>query len=293
MASPNANTTAANRNTWFRFCFAYLHLSGRAWIKVLPLALCVLFTIATRAQQSPQEKQLFEQLNQSRREANLPTLEWDERLAQAARQHTKLMIDNNQLGHVLKGEPSVAERLAATGVRFNRSGENVGYNTDFEDLHRAWMASPGHRENILNPNYTVVGIGVAQNEDGLYYATQDFAHALPQRSAEQAEDMVADRFDELRKKAGHGPLPRVKNTSLHDIACEMANSGKLDPRAPSRFPGVRASVVFNNSRPDELPKSAQDIAHQNRFEKFAVGACFTTDRPDNPGGTYYVVMAFY
>lgn len=233
------------------------------------------------------------QLNESRQEAGVAPLEWDERLARAAREHTKRMIEANKLGHVVDGEAPVPERLAATGIRFNRSGENVGYNTDFDDLQRAWMDSPGHRENILSPNYNVVGIGVAQGEDGLFYATQDFAHALPQRTAEQAEDLAGDAFDNLRKQAKRPPIERVKNARVEELACSMAKSGKLNPRLASSLPYVRTAVVYNNSRPEDLPESARKLARQTDLTKYSVGACFTTDQPKNPGGTFYVVMTFY
>ena len=256
---------------------------------------CLLLGTAasTWAQTSPQEKQLLQQLNESRKEAGLPPLEWDERLADAARLHSKKMADSSQLGHVLPGEPAVADRIAATGIRFNRSAENVGYNSDFDDIQRAWMESPGHRENILNPNYTVVGIGVAKSDDGLYYATQDFAHAVPQRTAAQAEDVAAESFENLRQKQGHPALTRIKVPQLHDLACEMARTGKLDPHAPLKLDGVGEAVVYNNSLPEELPESARSVAKRNRYTKYAVGACFTGEQPNSVGGTFYVVMAFY
>jgi len=245
------------------------------------------------AQSTPQEKLLFEQLNQSRKEHGLPAFDWDERLADAARAHTQRMVDANELGHVLKGEPQVAERLAATGIRFNRSAENVGYNSDLNDMQHAWMDSPGHRENILNPNYNVVGIGVVRSDDGIWYATQDFAHALPQRTTAQAEDLAAESLADLRKKEGRLPLRRTQEPELEHMACEMAQAGKLDPARPLQIGGVREALVYNNSRPEELPHGAREIARNNHYTQFAVGACYTGDRPDNPGGTFYVVMAFY
>jgi len=245
------------------------------------------------AQKTPQEQQLFQQLNESRKEAGLPALEWDERLAQAAREHTRQMIDANKLAHVVNGEAEVGERLAATGIRFNRSGENVGYNTDFNDIQHAWMESPGHRENILSPNYNVVGIGVQRSDDGLYYATQDFAHALPQRSAEQADNLVAESVAKLRSQANRLPLEKIKGVGLNNLACGMAKTGKLDPEAAIRLPNVREAVVYNNSRPEILPESAKKILRKSELTQFAVSACFTGDQPSNPGGTFYVVLAFY
>ncbi len=250
-------------------------------------------TLAAQAQTSPQEKQLFEQLNASRKEAGLAALEWDEHLAEAARAHSERMAAVNELGHVLKGEPAVADRIAATGLHFNRSGENVGYDSDFDNLHQSWMNSPPHRENILSPNYNVVGIGVARTEDGLWYGTQDFAHALPQRTAAQAEDVAAQAFADMRKKDGRSPLERMTDAQVRGLACRMAKTGRLDARAALELPGVTEAVVYNNAFPEELPESARKLARSSNATRIAVGACFAPDAPGNPGGTFFVVMTFY
>jgi uncharacterized protein YkwD len=42
-------------------------------------------------------------------------------------------------------------------------------------MHDMWMASPGHRANILNPSYRRIGIGVTQDSSGRYWAVVDFA----------------------------------------------------------------------------------------------------------------------
>lgn len=55
------------------------------------------------------------------------------------------------------------------------AGENVGWTTGSADaMVRMWMASPGHRANILNPRYHRLGLGVARASTGRWYATQDF-----------------------------------------------------------------------------------------------------------------------
>ena len=247
----------------------------------------LLYSSAAMAQQSEQEQQLVRELNQSREQAGLPPLKVDERLTQAAREHSQKMADTNTLGHVLPGETGVAERLAATGLHFNRSGENVGYNTDFNGLHSGWMKSPPHKENILSPNYTLVGIGVVRGQDGVYWATQDYATAIVQRTADEAEDLVAKTVQALRAS-----LERMEVPSLHDLACSMGQAGKVDPRKVLSLPGVHYAVTYNNSRPEELPASAKDAARTKSVTKFAVGACEASGK-SNPGGTYYVVMAFY
>jgi uncharacterized protein YkwD len=293
MTSPVAKATEANRITRFRFYFAYFCTRFSTIAGATALGCFLIAAMPGLAQQSVQEKQLFDQLNESRKEAGLEPLGWDENLAQAARAHSQLMASKNQLAHVLPGEPAVDARLAATGVRFNRSAENVAYNTNFGDFHKAWMESPPHRENMLSPNYNVVGIGVAQSDDGLYYATQDFAHSLAHLSETQAEEVVANAFNELRTKDGRAAMQRVSDGSVRDLACSMAQKGKLDPHKALKLPNVGEAVVYNNSRPEEMPESARKIAASDRDSKFAVGACFTGEQPRNPGGTFYVVMTFY
>ncbi len=199
------------------------------------------------------------------------------------------MADERTLGHVLPGEPQVAERVAATGLRFDHSGENVGYNTDFSGLHSAWMHSPPHRKNILDPNYTLVGIGVVRGADGVYWATQDFAHGTVQLSSNDAADRVAERVQALRKDSS---LTRVDKPELQSMACSMGRAGKVDPRQVLAMPGVHYAITYNNSKPDQLPPSARSAASQPAVTKFAVGACEAKDA-GNPGGTYYVALAFY
>lgn len=238
------------------------------------------------------EQQLLSQLNQSRREAGLQALSVEPKLTEAARAHSQLMALQRKLAHVLPGEADVADRLAATGLHYSRSGENVGFNSYFSGLHSAFMKSPPHRENILNPSYTQVGIGLVRDDEGVYWATEDFAQTIVQRTSEQAEESILHVVASIRQKADQQPLQRVDDIKVRDLACSMSTSGKMDPRQVLSQPGVHQAVTYNNIRPDDLPPSARQAAIDPANTKFAVGACFASDGR-NPGGTYFVVMAFY
>ncbi len=265
-------------------------MKTKALVSLVLLAATAAF--AQSAQWAGEEQELVKQLNASRREAGLPALTVNPKLTEAARKHSEIMAEQQKLMHVLPGEDAVAKRLADTGLRFNRSGENVGYNTDFNGVHEGFMNSPPHRENILSPDYTEVGIGVVHDDKGVWWATQDFSHTLDERTTTQAEDLAARRFAELRSKAGAPPLRRLKSTRLHDLACSMGHAGKLDPRQVLAIPGVHYAITYNNSRPEELPSSANTLADKKALTQYGVGACFVQER-SNPGGTYYVVLAFY
>jgi uncharacterized protein YkwD len=55
-------------------------------------------------------------------------------------------------------------------------GENVayGYSDGRSVVDDGWMQSEGHRENILNPRFRVIGVGARKSEDGTWYAAQVF-----------------------------------------------------------------------------------------------------------------------
>jgi hypothetical protein len=90
-----------------------------------------------------------------------------------ARQHTSAMISAGSLFH------STSAQLAAALPRgMTNWGENVGYAATCERLHRAFMESPGHKANLLNPAFNKMTIGVGYSSGGRLWATEIFyAHA--------------------------------------------------------------------------------------------------------------------
>ncbi|MEX2660043.1 MAG: CAP domain-containing protein [Acidimicrobiales bacterium] len=61
------------------------------------------------------------------------------------------------------------QRLGAKSL-----GENVAYNESVDDAHARLMASSGHRANVLDPKFTVVGISVVRTPNGTNWVTQNF-----------------------------------------------------------------------------------------------------------------------
>lgn len=67
--------------------------------------------------------------------------------------------------------------LAESGVSYRGAGENIAYGqTTPEQVMQSWMNSTGHRANILNAQYTVIGVGCYQNSSGVKYWTQLFVY---------------------------------------------------------------------------------------------------------------------
>jgi uncharacterized protein YkwD len=130
---------------------------------------------------SQAERQLLDLANQARAEAGLAPLQIDEGLMRAARKHSALMAAQKQLSHDLPGEPALPQRLAATStLQFSAEGENVGVGPSAPELHRGFMRSPHHRENLLNSDYNLAGFAVVRNGN-MIYVTEDFGHGQPSR----------------------------------------------------------------------------------------------------------------
>jgi uncharacterized protein YkwD len=76
----------------------------------------------------------------------------------------------------LPGEPGLPQRLAAaSSLQFSAEGENVGVAPGAAEVHSAFMNSPHHRENLLNPDYNVAGFAVVRSGN-MIYVTEDFGH---------------------------------------------------------------------------------------------------------------------
>lgn len=123
-----------------------------------------------------QEQQMLDLVNQERAKAGVAPLKVDMRLVQTARTKSQDMIDNKYFAHTSPklGEFHVIIRQAV-GSDYSYLGENLAGAPAVQTAHNLLMNSEGHRKNILNPNYTHIGIGI---RDGGPYGkmfTQHFA----------------------------------------------------------------------------------------------------------------------
>lgn len=106
------------------------------------------------------EHEMLVLVNGERTARGLPPLALDPRLVAIARQHSEEMFRLKYFGHQSPVAGSPFDRLAAAGVSYSRAGENLAYAQSVAIAHRGLMESQGHRENILRPEFTRIGIGV-------------------------------------------------------------------------------------------------------------------------------------
>jgi len=106
-------------------------------------------------------------------------LQWDDRLAAVARMHSEEMARNGYFSHEGADGSSPASRVSMAGIKWRSTGENIASCGSVSEAQSLFMNEPkfqqNHRWNILNVNYTHVGVGVARAPDGSLYVTQEFA----------------------------------------------------------------------------------------------------------------------
>ncbi|MFA6043272.1 MAG: CAP domain-containing protein [Patescibacteria group bacterium] len=107
--------------------------------------------------------------NQSRQEKKIGTLTFNPKLAEAATRKAKDMLARNYFAHTTPDGKRFWTWIDNTGYNYSVAGENLAIDfTSPESAHAALMASPSHRENILNTRYKEVGIAVVTGEmDGV------------------------------------------------------------------------------------------------------------------------------
>ncbi|MEV4274399.1 CAP domain-containing protein [Actinoplanes xinjiangensis] len=112
--------------------------------------------------------------NEERREAGCPALAVDGHLVTASLRQSNYMARTRLFSHVWRDGSTFVDRSEDSGYR-QPAGENIawGYRSAPEVV-KAWMASPGHRRNILNCKARSFGAGVAYSADGTPYYTQVF-----------------------------------------------------------------------------------------------------------------------
>lgn len=103
--------------------------------------------------------------NEERAKVGAPPLSENSQLDGAALSKAQNMLLENYWAHFAPSGRTPWDFITSSGYKFTFAGENLAKNfTNSEDVVSAWMASPTHRDNILNPKYKEMGIAV---EDGL------------------------------------------------------------------------------------------------------------------------------
>jgi uncharacterized protein YkwD len=135
------------------------------------------------AQQQDFARRVFSLINEIRIVNGAAPLQWSDSVAECAKQQSMRKVALRFPGHTDPERGDVAERLRAAGIDWARCAENIFMERGWDDpVNYAavfWWYSPGHQANIMNPEFTETGVGLAQAPDGAWFATQIFLTPPP------------------------------------------------------------------------------------------------------------------
>lgn len=145
----------------------------RRLIRLLASAVALLLAFISSAAANPTiEDCFFDLVNVERAKLgrdDVPPLTDHPALKSVARAHSMKMASQETIFH----NDELPEQIPPFVV----AGENVGMGESCEAIHAAFMDSPGHRANILDPDYRQLGVGVTVR-DGTIYVVEDFARLV-------------------------------------------------------------------------------------------------------------------
>ena len=132
------------------------------------------------------EQELYDLINRERAKQGISLLQISKNLIPIARRHSQDMAGQSELTHNSQDGKTYAQRLQEAGLFFK------AFSQSFlpEAIHNSFMRSKGHRENILDPRFDTVGIGVIYDKDRGYYITQDFLTSLEAKSEKEFREML-------------------------------------------------------------------------------------------------------
>lgn len=130
------------------------------------LLITSLFVFNAFAQTDTTSSTILNLTNNSRSINNLKSLSENEALKKAAYNKAQDMFKNQYFEHTSPQGKTPWEFINNSGYDYAYAGENLAIDFDnIESTHTAWMGSPAHKANILNPNYSEIGVA---SVSGLY-----------------------------------------------------------------------------------------------------------------------------
>lgn len=124
------------------------------------------FQVADGKPDSEAEQEMFRSVNTERVRAGLQPLAFDDDLRNVARAHSQDMLKRGYFSHFTPEGISPFDRMEKYGIEYQSAGENLALAPSTELAMQGLMNSPGHRKNILSPNFGRIGIGVI--DGGIY-----------------------------------------------------------------------------------------------------------------------------
>jgi len=240
------------------------------------------------------ELDLFNLVNIERQELGLPPVRFSPPLSFLARKHSQDMALREDISHLSTSGETYSERLVEGGFYFIKNGENVAYSQTFipEFIHKGFMDSPGHRANVLDPDFDELGIGVVFKKDKGYYVTQDFVRALTRKGRIEAEAEIEENINKIRRVYSLPPISFLAEANRFAQQCSINKAkGRPLPSLPSHF-GETHFINIRSASFEYVYSKYKDRLLDINYEIGGLGIEFSRNE-ESPGGTYYITLLLF
>ncbi|MCX6720229.1 MAG: CAP domain-containing protein [Candidatus Staskawiczbacteria bacterium] len=182
-------------------------------------------------------------LNQTRQSSGLQPLIENVKLNQAAQLKAENMVQEQYFSHNSPSGVTPWFWFLKAGYSYHYAGENLAVGFfDSEEVFDAWLNSPSHKANILNPNYTDVGTAIVKGfgQNNSVVVVQEFGSLLPAKIAVETK----------QKK------PVVKNQQPAPVAPDTSKTENLGEKVLSQTTNSQSIIApaGNNTNSGLLPK---------------------------------------
>jgi len=120
------------------------------------------------------EYKMLDLVNGERQSRVIRPMSFNEQIADVARGHSRDMVKRNFVDHLNPDGMNCHQRLSEAGIYPLMCGENIAKHMSIDTAHIGLMNSLGHRQNILDEEFTHIGIGIVQGRDRYLLITQNF-----------------------------------------------------------------------------------------------------------------------
>ena len=145
--------------------------------------------------------QLLNLINNDRKNAGLQTISLDAPLNNLAQLHSEDMVNRNYFGHVNPDGQTPDDRRITLGIQ-TAVGENLAQSPTVLYTHYGLMRSGIHRKNIMDPKWTMVGIGIAQNSSQLFSTEEFSTNPLTEIDLIGIENRILEKINGVRSAKG-------------------------------------------------------------------------------------------
>jgi uncharacterized protein YkwD len=188
--------------------------------------------------------------NQTRQSMGMPVLKENQKLNQAAQLKAENMVANNYFAHTSPQGITPWFWFIKAGYNYKYAGENLAIGFyDSKEVYNAWLNSPAHKANIVNPNYAEVGTAILSGfgENNAIVVVQEFGTQLSAKTAEVKNNNPKPTT----------PLPQVS----------------VENQKPSTEIVVQETTINNEITPNTNKEVlSQSIEYKSALESFKTGS---------------------